>query len=166
MPTEKEIDDFLRESNAIEGVTEDDALKAAHEAWDFLMTQDVLTLSVIRETHKILMSVHSAWDEPAIGARYRGEFRDCDVWIGGRKGLMPALIGGYLLMQFVFETMRKSPPPDWKALHIKYEEIHPWLDGNGRTGRLFMNWTRIKRCGLPILIIKASERQDYYKWFR
>ena len=48
--------------------------------------------------------------------------------------------------------------------HVKFESIHPFVDGNGRTGRLLMNWIRIK-IGLPILVIKESEKFEYYKWF-
>ena len=51
-----------------------------------------------------------------------------------------------------------------KASHIAYERIHPFIDGNGRTGRMFMNWQRLK-AGLPILVIKEKEKQEYYKWF-
>lgn len=52
-----------------------------------------------------------------------------------------------------------------KTLHIVFEKIHPWMDGNGRTGRIFMNWHRIKILGLPLKTIKYEDRFDYYKWF-
>ena len=53
-----------------------------------------------------------------------------------------------------------------KTLHVKYEKIHPFVDGNGRTGRIFMNWWRIKN-NLPILVIhEGKEQMDYYKWFK
>lgn len=160
-PTKKEVDEFLRESNAIERVYDDDSLKQAHEAWDYLMKQKVITPQVILNTHKILM-LH----QPLL-PNERGYFRTVDVWVGGRKGANPAQIDMLISMQFCFETMRFIPPPDWKALHVVFEKIHPFVDGNGRVGRMLMNWTRIKRCDLPILIIHAGfEQEKYYEWFK
>ena len=159
-PTQKQVDKFLRESNAIEGITDEDSLKQAKIAWEYLMKQDKLTPHVILKTHKILMLHQNLRPDE------RGYFRKVGVYIGNRRGLEYCLIPSFIQMQFCFETLRTNPPPDWKALHITYEKIHPFVDGNGRTGRMFMNWTRLKRCNLPLLIIKASERQKYYKWFK
>lgn len=152
--------EFLKESNAIEGVYDDQSLTDALQAWNYLMTRDVMTLSVIKETHRILMQ-----HQPILPAD-KGNFRIEPVFVGGRScahwGLIPILI----LNKFCFQTMRFSPPPDWKELHITYERIHPFIDGNGRTGRMFMNWTRLKRCELPILVIHEGEEQkEYYTWF-
>ena len=72
-----------------------------------------------------------------------------------------------LLQNWVFETMRAHPKVDSIDLHVKYEKIHPFADGNGRTGRMFMNWTRLKRNNEPLLIIHEGEEQrEYYGWFK
>lgn len=158
--SKKVITEFLRESNKIEGVYDEDSLKQARYAFEYLMKQKVLTIGVILKTHKILMLHQSLQPDE------KGYFRRCEVRIGNRYGLNYVLVPAEIQMKFCFETMRAEPPPDWKALHILYEKIHPFVDGNGRTGRMFMNWTRVRRCGLPILVIKADERQEYYKWFK
>lgn len=158
---EKQIDDFLRESNAIEGVYDEDSFSQAKIAWEYLISQDVLTIDVILKTHKILML-----NQRTLTPDQKGYFRTIPVWVGGREGVHHSMIPAQILMKFCFETMRVSPPPDWKALHVVYEHIHPFVDGNGRTGRMFMNWTRIKRCGLPGLIIRADDRGCYYQWFK
>ena len=50
------------------------------------------------------------------------------------------------------------------GFHMCYEYIHPFLDGNGRTGRLFVNFELIKHGYLPI-DIKFAERPIYYAAF-
>lgn len=47
-------------------------------------------------------------------------------------------------------------------LHIKFEKIHPFRDGNGRVGRLLMNYILIKN-KLPLLDIKVVRKFEYYK---
>lgn len=47
-------------------------------------------------------------------------------------------------------------------LHAKFVEIHPFEDGNGRTGRAIMNWALI-RAGYPKLFIPVIYREKYYK---
>ena len=44
--------------------------------------------------------------------------------------------------------------------HGYFEYLHPFRDGNGRTGRLMSNFL-LMRAGHPIVIIKKSDRQDY-----
>jgi len=45
--------------------------------------------------------------------------------------------------------------------HEKFEKIHPFYDGNGRTGRMILN-LMLLRDGFPPLIIKNSARKEYY----
>gem|GEM_PF-683660 len=47
-------------------------------------------------------------------------------------------------------------------LHTKFVTIHPFIDGNGRTARLIMNFELMKY-GYPPAIIKKEERQNYYR---
>ncbi|MBU0279118.1 Fic family protein [Gemella sp. zg-1178] len=49
-------------------------------------------------------------------------------------------------------------------LHLEFESIHPFIDGNGRTGRLLINLELIKHGLLPV-DIKYKDRQEYYNSF-
>jgi Fic family protein len=48
--------------------------------------------------------------------------------------------------------------------HLDFETIHPFCDGNGRMGRVIINY-QLGRFGFPNIIIRDKEKQTYYKAF-
>lgn len=49
--------------------------------------------------------------------------------------------------------------------HLDIETIHPFMDGNGRIGRVLINY-QLNRLGLPNIIIRDKEKQKYYESFK
>lgn len=159
--TNKELE-FLQQSNYIEGEYTDEFLLWAIKAWEYMKSNDKLTLNVIKKAHRILMTPSD------LKRNDKGEWRKCDAWIGKRKcpawecvaDSMDAWIdvfGGY----YDGNVTRK----EIESAHIDFEGVHPFVDGNGRIGRMIMLWQYVK-AGLPIKVIYAKDRGEYYKLFR
>ena len=67
-----------------------------------------------------------------------------------------------LLMRWYRRNERKLHPLVLAALfHEKFERIHPFYDGNGRTGRMLLNLILL-RSGFPPLIVENKTRKEYY----
>lgn len=166
----KDVDKFLKESNGIEGVFTVQALKDAIKAWDYLKMKSFLTPEVILGVHHILMK--------NLNPDIAGFWRNCDVWIGGQKKkfvsvqLIEKDIEHWISL-ITYPKIQKELDPDkyTRHMHVLFEGIHPFIDGNGRTGRLIYLWHRMQ-LGLPIHIIHADieegrkEQWEYYQWFR
>ncbi|MEA2036052.1 MAG: Fic family protein [Nanoarchaeota archaeon] len=68
-----------------------------------------------------------------------------------------------LLLKWHKKSKNKVHPLILAAIfHEKFERIHPFYDGNGRTGRMLINLILIQN-NFPPLIIKNKERKEYYK---
>ena len=66
-----------------------------------------------------------------------------------------------LLLEWYDKNKDKLHPLILAALfHQKFEKIHPFSDGNGRTGRMIMNYMLLK-ASYPPLIVKKARRNDY-----
>ncbi len=63
------------------------------------------------------------------------------------------------------EARSESFPERVAALHCRFEQIHPFLDGNGRAGRLILNLTLV-RLGYPPAIIYKRQRSEYLRALR
>ncbi len=147
--------EFLRESNAIEREYSKEALEDAKNSWEYAKNKRQISMTQILDIHRRLMQ--------NLNSKIAGKIREVDVYVGNRKCLEPHYIKKtlkYLL------TIKPSTEEGIKEWHIQFEECHPFEDGNGRVGRILMNFQRLK-IGLPLLIIhEGKEQREYYNWFK
>lgn len=157
------IEEWIRESNLIEGIDDPTEDRRSQLAWNWFSNQE-LTIDSILKVHKRI-----TWKQLGPDA---GRFRRCQVWVGGREGAkwdsIPSLMVQWLEMAALPFTNADSIDfkAGWcKAAHVRFERIHPFRDGNGRTGRMIMNW-QLKNIGITPILLKSSERWAYYDWFK
>lgn len=149
--------EHIRQSNLIENVTEELEIERSLEAWNYLCSRALLSEDVILTTHFLLML---SWPDVA------GKIRNVNVTVGGRS--CPAyytvrnLLGTWTTMMNIDLSNPTQLTP--KQAHIDFEHIHPFRDGNGRTGRLLMWWHEAQLAQKPTLITYEN-RFDYYAWF-
>lgn len=153
------ITKMLIESNAIEGVYDNQSLQDAKEAWKYLSRFETINTQLIKYTHAILMKHQD------IDYRHKGNWRDVPVWIGSEKKNDPPLIIEEKIKQLCKKMMSKRKLDPVK-LHVEFEKIHPFIDGNGRMGRIIMNWHSIIRNGDKPITFTEAGRQTYYKIFQ
>ncbi|SDZ15172.1 Fic family protein [Tindallia californiensis] len=95
-----------------------------------------------------------------------GKYRSENVVISGAKHIPPKHyeIGELmqkLLVEYQNEWKKVHPVVRATLLHGEFVKIHPFIDGNGRTARLLLNFELMKN-GYPSIIIKKEERARYY----
>jgi Fic family protein len=133
-----------------------------------------LTITDVRHVHKLVMSL--VWDvapHPQATDRERpGSFREHDIepFPGGMRPPpfpeVPALVSEWLREVEALPKAGALEFPDALArVHARFEQIHPFLDGNGRTGRLVLNLLLV-RLGYPPAIIYKRERAHYLSALR
>lgn len=181
--TEEFVVEYTYNSNAIEGNTltlretdlvlrgltinqkplKDHMEAVGHkEAFDFVRDlvkeQTPLSESVIKQIHYLVL---------ADKREDRGVYRKVPVRIMGAKHepVQPYLIQPKMEQLFgVYRNSTEHIIPRLARFHIEFEGIHPFIDGNGRTGRLLVN-LELMKAGYPPIDIKFTDRIAYYNAF-
>ena len=146
--------------------------RAAMRRAEELMKTLPLSQRVVREAHKVLL--HGARGE----GKSPGEFRRTPVWIGApgctieEARFVPVEAGALVPALTAWEKYLHSDAQDrlvqLAILHAEFEALHPFLDGNGRLGRMLVPLF-LWHCGLiraPRFYVSAyleARRDAYYE---
>lgn len=111
----------------------------------------------IRSVHYLILK--------EIDSTNAGKYRNENVFISGAKHVPPVYMNVPYKMQNLIDQYQswKDFHPVVRAcfLHGEFVKIHPFIDGNGRTARLLLNFELIQS-GYPPVVIKTENRVDYY----
>ncbi len=131
------------------------------EAIDYIETLAQATTPVgeweIRQIHSLVMRT--------ITPTEAGRYRQLDVKAAGTEHVYPAhyLLPGLMdeFIRWLSEARSHMHPVAYASeAHYRFVSIHPFADGNGRTGRLMMNLLLLK-AGFPIVSISNRQRAAY-----
>ena len=160
--TLKETDIILQYGVTVKGksLKEHEEVKGQEYALNFLKevikTNESLSLRLIREFHALVLN-----DD----IENRGKFKKSNNEILG-AGFEKTPY--YLVEEKLTELIEKFNSSENNDLimkvacfHADFEKIHPFIDGNGRTGRLLLNLELMKN-GYPITIIRNEDIDEYY----
>ena len=119
----------------------------------------------IELTEREIKNLHSLVTKDIEGVN-SGAYRNIDVYINGSKHTPPSNVIVFEKMQQLmlwYNNEGKNYHPIEKAaiLHGKFVTIHPFIDGNGRTARLLLNFELMKN-NYPPIIIEVEERDKYF----
>lgn len=160
----------LRETALVlEGVTIDkkplkDHLEAVGHRDAFLYVQQLVS-DKVSVSEKVIKVIHSLvlMDRP----EDKGAYRSIPVRIMGAYHEPPQPYLVPVQMEQITHALAKDkrhPIESTALFHLDFEGIHPFIDGNGRTGRLVLN-LMLMQCGYPPVNVKFADRKRYYDCF-
>lgn len=181
--------DFIVESDAIENIVDDPEivrreilerkpagyvgallyLESLAENKDFINKKVICSVQGLITTEQ-----HLKPGGQRIPERYIGKYRDVPVFIAGREGAEPLLIsklmsrwirGAQSIGEHYLESSTKENVCAVARSHFEFERIHPFVDGNGRTGRALVFY--LFRCmGItPFIFTDHDKNYTYYRCF-
>lgn len=175
------VTEFTYDTNAIEGSTitlqetgmilfdrrvpEGKSLREISEvqnhkdAFDYMLKYNGdISRNFVLKLHKLLMH-NILW-------KYAGTFRDVRVYVRGAGFVPPEpkyVDREFKRLMLWYRANKKKYHPVVVAayFHHVFESIHPFRDGNGRVGRLLLNFV-LRKNSLPMINIKYKNRSKYY----
>ncbi len=123
------LTDFIRESNKIEGIVRDPTEAEVYEAERFMGLHEI-TIQDLQTFVSVYQPDARLRDQPGL-----------NVMVGGQ--MMPP--GGPAIVEALSDLLHdikvfgRTPANSWDV-HQRYEHLHPFTDGNGRSGRMIWWW--------------------------
>ena len=129
---------------------------------DRIVNREPVTPELIRTIHKLLMT--GCYDEGRWSRGERpGEYKRGDYVTGDGVGSLPGEAARDIeeLCDEIAEVPVNNTLTAAAYMHLKFESIHPFADGNGRAGRTLMNYYLMTH-EYPPTVIYEEDKKTYY----
>ncbi|MDD3160043.1 MAG: Fic family protein [Candidatus ainarchaeum sp.] len=149
------------ENKKIDHLNKNEILEAKNsiKAYDYLKNDFSFNIRSIKKLYQILTNGLVM----ETGDKYPTGFRKVPLVVGNESTMDPEKISDELKSLLTWYKLNKNSYPLKLAFdfHLYYESIHPFRDGNGRTGRLIMNKILLKN-NYPLMIVFKDNKQAYF----
>lgn len=151
---------YIKASNEIEGIYSEQENAQSLAAWAYLDKLETLSHLDICTVQKLITI-----NQQDLRPNQRGYYRNVsqtNVQVGGRVAADYSYVED-LMIKWLNDIAEMTP----LVGHIRFEAIHPFVDGNGRTGRM-LYWFVCKRRGIKPYRYNADSQKDreaYYRLF-
>ena len=149
---------YIRESNLIEGIDDPAEDRRSYFAWNRFKK-----VSLVSQPE--LLSLHRRITHKQLPPHQSGHYRQIMVRVGDHIPPEPWLAMGQMY-NLLAELMEHPETMDPIKTHVRFETIHPFVDGNGRTGRMLLWWHELHLGRTPTLFYNAEKWEVYYPLFR
>ena len=125
---------------------------------DLVKNKTALSEKVIKDVHTLIL-MDRQMD--------KGVYRSVPVRVGGFHPCQPYEVPvkmERLLLEYAGDMQKLHVVERAAVFHLTFETIHPFIDGNGRVGRLLLNFELMKE-GYPPVNVKFADRAMYYDCF-
>jgi Fic family protein len=124
--------------------------RATREVLNYLAALHFIEKQVAKKpiTHSDVLKLHRIIAKGVLDQGEAGRYRDFQVYVGRYTPPSPDLVSGLMaeLLEWWNEQSPKwSPVVSSAIVHYQFEDIHPFADGNGRTGRALALWELYRR---------------------
>lgn len=177
---ERFLSTFIAHSNAIEGSTMsvddtfnylfNDIVPSGHNKKELFMATNMLKAGNYLEenytsfpTKQNLLELHKLVNNNIESERTLGKYKPIQNYVGEEYTTSYLFVEERVndLLNWIKQAFKKID--DFEVAfqsHAQFEIIHPFVDGNGRVGRLLMNWILMYR-GLMYFAIRVEKREEY-----
>lgn len=184
----KFLTNFIIESDAIEGIRADPQLVKVQleermdkghvgalillESW--AQSKKIISESMVRQIQGFITAEqHTKLGGSKLQQKYIGQYRSVNLSIGGRLAPSPVLVPS-LMQSWISRLVSWQ---EWNLdttveslcsiarFHYEYEHIHPFADGNGRSGRALVYYLLRYSAINPFIFSNSDKYNTYYRCF-